>query len=112
MKRGKIAALLLAGMMLGALCGCAVGQVGADEVLQTVGAPTGASGVNLTAKEAEMTALDHAGFTADQVQYLRTEYELDDGVPQYEVQFHQGRWEYDYEIDARTGEILSYDRDD
>ena len=114
MKIRNFTVLLLACMMLWALCGCTVGRVGADAVLQTVGTPTptGATGVNLTVKEAETATLDHAGFTADQVQYLHTEYELDDGVPQYEVSFHQGRWEYDYEIDARTGEILSYDRDD
>lgn len=66
----------------------------------------------ITPEEAEAIALEHAGFTADQVTYLRTEYEFDDGIPQYEVSFHQGRWEYDYEINAVTGTILSYDRDD
>lgn len=66
----------------------------------------------MTREEAEAIALEHAGFTADQVTYLRTEYEIDDGIPQYEVQFHQGRWEYDYEIDANTGAIMSYDMDD
>lgn len=66
----------------------------------------------LTREEAEAIALKHAGFTADQVTYLRTEYEIDDGRPQYEVQFHQDRWEYDYEIDAQTGKILSFDKDD
>jgi len=66
----------------------------------------------ITAAEAEQTALSHAGFTADQVKYLRTEYEIDDGYPQYEVTFHFDRWEYDYEIDARTGNILSFEKDD
>lgn len=66
----------------------------------------------LTKEQAQTIALEHAGFTADQVRGLRTEYEIDDGVPRFEVQFHQGRWEYDYEINAQTGEILSYDRDD
>lgn len=66
----------------------------------------------LTAEEAQAIALAHAGFTADQVRRLRTEYEIDDGVPRFEVQFRQGRFEYDYEIHAETGAILSYDRDD
>ena len=66
----------------------------------------------LTEEEARDIALKDAGFTADQVSWLRTEYEVDDGVPQYEVDFHQGRWEYTYEIDARTGEILSSEKDD
>ena len=66
----------------------------------------------ITPEQAQAIALEHAGFTADQVKYLRTEYEIDDGVPQYEVQFHQDRWEYDYEINADTGAIMSYDMDD
>lgn len=66
----------------------------------------------LTREEAEAIALEHAGLASDQVSYLRTDYEIDDGVPQYEVEFHYDRWEYDYEINAQTGAILSYDRDD
>lgn len=66
----------------------------------------------LTEEEARDIALKDAGFTADQVSWLRTEYEMDDGIPQYEVDFHQGRWEYSYEIDGRTGEILSSEKDD
>lgn len=72
----------------------------------------GLSQAAITKEEAESIALEQAGLTADQVTGLRTEYEIDDGVPRYEVQFRQGRWEYDYEINADTGEILSYDRDD
>lgn len=66
----------------------------------------------LTMEEAQKIALKHAGFTADQVTALRTEYETDHGVPEYDVEFHHGHWEYDYEIHADTGEILSYSKDD
>ena len=65
----------------------------------------------LTKEEAEQIALDHAGLKADQVTYLHTEYEIDNGVPQYEVEFHHDTWEYDYEIHAETGEILAYDKE-
>lgn len=63
-------------------------------------------------EEAEKIALDHAGFAADQVKRLRSEYEIDRGIPHYDVEFDEGRWEYDYEIDAATGEILSFEKDD
>lgn len=72
---------------------------------------TNAPAASLTKEQAQAIALEHAGFTADQVTYLRAEYEIDDRLPEYEVHFHQGGWEYDYEINAQTGEILSYDRD-
>ena len=66
----------------------------------------------LTLEEAQDIALKHAGLTADQVTALHTEYEIEHGVPQYDVEFHHGNWEFDYEIHADTGEILSYNKDD
>lgn len=67
---------------------------------------------NLISKEeATAIALKDAGFTTDQVTRLRTEFDYDDGRPEYEVDFHQGGYEYDYEIHAETGKILSKDKD-
>lgn len=73
--------------------------------------PATAPATLLSKEEAEKIALEHAGFTADQVQRLRTELDYDRGKPEYEVDFHVDRWEYDYEIDAETGKILSFDKD-
>ena len=42
---------------------------------------------------------------------LRTEFDFDEGRPEYEVDFHHDGWEYDYEIHAETGKILSRDKD-
>ena len=72
---------------------------------------TEAPAEKLTKEEAEAIALAHAGFAADQVRYLRTEFEIDDRIPQYDVQFHEGYWEYEFEIHAETGTILSFDKD-
>ena len=65
----------------------------------------------MSREEAEKIALDHLGFTADQVTRIRTEYEIDDGLPQFDIEFHQGDWEYEFEIHAENGQILSYDKD-
>ena len=65
----------------------------------------------LTAEEAQAIALQHAGFTAGQVQFLRTEFDFDDHIDHYDVEFREGRWEYEYEIHAETGEILSAEKD-
>lgn len=65
----------------------------------------------LTQEEALQVALDDLGFTKDQVTHIRTEYEMDDGVPRYDVEFHQGDWEYEFEIHAENGNILSFDKD-
>lgn len=66
----------------------------------------------VTQEKAESIALEHAGLLADEVRNIRTEYEIDDGIPHFEVQFYYENWEYDYEIHAETGEILSFDKDD
>lgn len=65
----------------------------------------------LTKEDAERIALEYTGFTADQVTRLRTEYEIDDGIPQFDVELHQGDWEYEFEISAEDGKILSFDKD-
>lgn len=75
------------------------------------GTPEQPSVRRLTEEEARQIALDYLAITADQVQWMRTEYEIDDGVPQFDVEFHQGDWEYEFEIHGESGQILSYDKD-
>ena len=65
----------------------------------------------ITKEEAEQIALNHTGFTADQTQRMHTEFEIDNGVPQYDVEYLVGDWEYEFEIHAETGQILSFDKD-
>lgn len=65
----------------------------------------------LTKEGAEDIALKYAGLARDQVKRLHTEYEIDDGISQYDVEFRQGDWEYEFEIHAETGKILSFDKD-
>lgn len=57
------------------------------------------------AKEA---ALKHAGFSASDATFVEAEYDYDDGRMVYEVEFHVKGTEYDYEIDAQTGEVVKY----
>ena len=68
--------------------------------------------ISLTQTDAEAIALEHAGAAADQVKFLHSEYEIDDRIPQYDVEFYYNNTEYNYEIHAETGEILSFERDD
>lgn len=60
------------------------------------------------AKEA---ALKHAGLSAADVTFLEAEYDYDDGRMVYEVEFRFGDTEYEYEVDALTGEIVKYERE-
>lgn len=65
----------------------------------------------ITADEAKQIALKHAGLTADVVTFTEVELDWDDGHLLYEIEFYNNATEYDYEIDAYTGEILSIDYD-
>ena len=66
----------------------------------------------VTADQAKEIALNHAGLTADQVTFIRAQLDWDDGRQVYDVEFYDGDYtEYDYEIDASSGTILSYDHD-
>lgn len=59
-------------------------------------------------------ALRHAGVQADQAQQVRVEKGREDGRTVYEVEFTAGGYEYEYEIDASSGRVLSRskERDD
>ena len=70
-----------------------------------------ATTASISLDEAKNIALTHANLTEDAVSLLRTEQEYDDGVLVYEIDFTYDTYEYDYKIDANTGEIISFDRD-
>ena len=61
--------------------------------------------------KAKSIALNHAGLTESQATFLSVKRDYDDGRWEYEVEFYKGTTEYDYEIDAATGTILSVDYD-
>ena len=65
----------------------------------------------ISAAEAKSIALAHAGLTEAQVKGLRAEYDRDDGRLEYDVEFRVGNMEYEYEILAETGKILSWDKE-
>ena len=63
------------------------------------------------AQQAKSIALNHAGVSASSASFVRTQLDYEDGRRVYEVEFYSGNREYDYEIDAATGDIVSYDFD-
>ena len=65
----------------------------------------------MTKENAQNIALEYLGLSADQVTRLHAELEIDDGIPQFELEFYQGDWKYEFEIHAKDGRILSYDKD-
>ncbi len=60
---------------------------------------------------AKEIALNHAQLNESDVQFAKAKLENDDGGAEYEIEFYSGRTEYDYTIDAVSGNIIEYDVD-
>lgn len=72
---------------------------------------TSTSSTDIGAEKAKEIALQHAGVSASNAVFVKAEREYDDGRLTYDVDFYAGNKEYDYEILAADGTILSYDAD-
>lgn len=72
---------------------------------------TNQSSVNqakITVDNAKNTALKDAGFNdAGAVVFTSEKLDYDNGRQVYEIDFHDNKTEYEYEIDSSTGEIVS-----
>lgn len=66
----------------------------------------------ITLEQAQQIALERAGVTQEDVTGLHTSLEIEDGRQAYEVEFRVGHWEYSFEIDGITGEVLSFEKED
>lgn len=66
---------------------------------------------SVTLDEAKAIALEHAGVLTQDALFIQAQLEYDDNRQVYDLEFvAQGR-EFDYEVDAETGEVLGYDAD-
>ena len=65
----------------------------------------------ITEDQAKTIALEHAGVAEQDTSRLTVRQDWDDGRQEYDVEFHVGYIEYEYEIDAASGKILSFDKD-
>ena len=68
-----------------------------------------AAAEGISEQEAKEIALNHAGFKESDVEFTKVNKEMDDGVWQYEIEFVAGEMEYDYDINAETGDVMSFD---
>lgn len=71
--------------------------------------PQNTTDKTITVEDAQNKALTHSKVNAANVKFVTAELNEDENI--YEVEFYEGNTEYDYEIDAATGEIISFDND-
>ena len=60
--------------------------------------------------DAKTAAYAHAGVSASDVLYVETDFDSEHGVMVYEVEFYAGSVEYEYDINALTGEVVKYEQ--
>lgn len=60
---------------------------------------------------AKNIALEKAGLSTDDVRFVKSELDFDDGVWYYEIEFSKDREEYEAEIGAEDGKIIEWKKD-
>ena len=68
-------------------------------------APTKAEVSGISSEKAKQIALSHAGVGS--ANFTKVQLDTEDGIRVYEIEFKVGNVEYDYDIDASTGAIVS-----
>lgn len=76
-----------------------------------VTATTNAGSKEITLNEAKQIALNHAGTPEGSATFTKEKLDTDDGNKIYEIDFTSGNTEYEYDIDAKTGKIISSEKD-
>lgn len=61
----------------------------------------------LSEDAAKAIAFSDLGINGDDIAHISIFYENDDGAKKYSIEFYYNDMEYDYEIDAQTGDILT-----
>lgn len=82
--------------------------VTAAVTLTLMGLVAGCGGKDIGESKAKEIALENAGVTESDISRYQSSKDRDDGKTLYEIQFASGDTEYEYEINAENGDIISY----
>lgn len=70
-----------------------------------------ATNLNISADRAKEIALADAGVAEKDIREFEIELDSDKGVLHYDIEFKYQNYEYDYEIDAQTGDICERNKE-
>lgn len=65
----------------------------------------------ISVDEAKQTALKAAGVTAEDAVFEKAEFDGNDLIPNFDVEFYANGYEYDYEINAKDGKVLASEKE-
>ncbi|MCC8101411.1 MAG: PepSY domain-containing protein [Clostridiales bacterium] len=87
-----------------------------DNSTENTGNSSGNTGSSTTSyislDEAKTIALEYAGLSGSDVTFKKAKLDKEHGTMVYEIEFYQGRMEYECEINAVTGTIIEFEIDD
>ncbi len=72
---------------------------------------TASDGRYIGTEQAKEKALAHARITLEEVDWITAKLDWNDGRMEYEVEFYAGGIDYEYDIDAVSGQVLKYEYD-
>lgn len=75
------------------------------------GTANGGSDSYIGIENAKSIAVTHAGCAISDVIFSKAKLDHEDGYMVYEIEFYKDRTEYEYTINALTGDIMEYDSD-
>ncbi|MCM1326863.1 MAG: PepSY domain-containing protein [Bacteroidales bacterium] len=83
------------------------------EIPESSGTPANqtASDSYIGEESAWSIVLTHAGLKDSEISQKQIKLDLEDGIKVYEIEFHKGWTEYEYEINAVSGEIIKAEKD-
>lgn len=84
-------------------------QAAEDSLAGSGGSASQAASPALDVEEAKAIAVAHAGFSVSEVSFSKTKLEKEHRMMVYEIEFYKDGKEYEYEIDAESGEIIKYE---
>lgn len=87
------------------------GETTAPDAVSSATEKPDKEGKHIGADKAKDIALSHAGVKESETRSLKIELDREHGRTVYEVEFKVGYLEYDYEIDAVTGEIVRWHKE-
>lgn len=75
------------------------------------GSTSSSSSGLISTSKAKRIALNYAGVSSSNATFTKVSQDYDDGIRIYEVEFYAGNYEYEFEIAAYGGRVLSYDKE-
>lgn len=88
-----------------------ISESGSLRLEQVTSSGTASSQAYIGTDAAKAAALAHAGLTAGDISGFRCEMDYEHGVMVYELEFLAGVCEYEYDINALTGEVITSERE-